>query len=208
MMRLFITAIGTDSGKSLVSAIITEALQADYWKPVQSGLPRDTDTVRSLVSNPRSYFHKEAYCLTQPLSPHASADIDGVRITLSHIHLPETNNHLVIEGAGGLLVPLNEQDFVIDLADKFEAEVVLVANLYLGSINHTLLSINELTRRASYQKFSIKGIVFNQSPVAASESIILKHCPFPLLFSVKKEEKIDKEVVSRYASQIKNIFGK
>lgn len=206
-MRLFITAIGTDSGKSLVSAIVTEALQADYWKPVQSGLPRDTDTVRSLVTNTHSYFHKEAYCLTQPLSPHASAAIDGVRITLSDIRLPQTNNHLVIEGAGGLLVPLNEQDFVIDLADKFEAEVVLVANLYLGSINHTLLSINELILRASYQRFSIKGIIFNQSPAPDSENIILKHCPFPVLFSVKKEGKIDKEVVSRYASQIKNIFG-
>lgn len=76
-MRLFITAIGTDSGKSLVSAIITEALQADYWKPVQSGLPRDTDTVQSLVTNTLSFFHKEAYCLTQPLSPHAAAHIDG-----------------------------------------------------------------------------------------------------------------------------------
>lgn len=206
-MRLFITAIGTDSGKSLVSAIITEALQADYWKPVQSGLPRDTDTVQSLVTNTLSFFHKEAYCLTQPLSPHAAAHIDGVGIALSDIHLPQTNNHLVIEGAGGLLVPLNEQNFVIDLADKFEAEVVLVANLYLGSINHTLLSINELIRRASYQKFSIKGIVFNQTPVPSSESIILKHCPFPLLFSVNKEEKIDKKVVSKYASQIKNIFG-
>ncbi len=205
-MRLFITAIGTDSGKSLISAIITEALQADYWKPVQSGLPRDTDTVRSLVANTHSYFHKEAYCLTEPLSPHAAAAIDGVNIQLSEIHLPEANNHLVIEGAGGLLVPLNEQDFVIDIADKLEAEVILVANLYLGSINHTLLSINELIRRTSYQKFSIKGIVFNHAPVPASESIILKHCPFPLLFSVKKEEVINKEVVSRYASQIRSVF--
>ncbi len=205
-MRLFITAIGTDSGKSLISAIITEALQADYWKPVQSGLPRDTDTVRSLVANTHSYFHKEAYCLTEPLSPHASAALDGVNIQLSEIHLPETNNHLVIEGAGGLLVPLNEQDFVIDIADKLEAEVILVANLYLGSINHTLLSVNELIRRTSYQKFSIKGIVFNHVPVPASESIILKHCPFPLLFSVKKEELINKEVVSRYASQIRSVL--
>lgn len=204
-MNLFITAISTDSGKSVVSAILTEALQADYWKPVQSGLPKDTDFVKSLISNTKTIFHPEAYCLTEPLSPHASAKIDGITIDLGKINLPKTTNHLVIEGAGGMLVPLNDQDFVIDLADKFEATVVLVANLYLGSINHTLLSIKELERRQIYQKFKIKGIVFNGTPTPESERIILKHCPYPYLFSVLKEEKIDREIVKQYAEKIQNM---
>lgn len=202
-MKLFITAIGTDSGKSLVSAIITEALQADYWKPVQSGLPKDTALVKSLISNTKTVFHAEAYSLTEPLSPHASAKIDGVTIDLSKIHLPKTENHLVIEGAGGLLVPLNDTDFVIDLADRFEAELILVANLYLGSINHTLLSINELLRREKYQRFKVRGIVFNHTPVAESTRIIMEHCPYPCLFSIEKEEKIDKETVKKYAALLR-----
>ena len=201
-MNLFITAIGTDSGKSVISAIITEALQADYWKPVQSGQPRDTDFVKSLVSNPKTVFHQEAYCLTEPLSPHASAKIDGVSIELDKIRLPKTDNHLVIEGAGGMLVPLNDTSFVIDLADKLGAELILVANLYLGSINHTLLSIRELERRQAYQNFKVKGIVFNGTPTPESERIILKHSPFPLLFNVIQEEKIDKKMVRRYAEKL------
>jgi dethiobiotin synthetase len=198
-MPIFITAIGTDSGKSVASAILTEALQADYWKPIQSGLPRDTDFVKSLISNEKSIFHKESYCLSQPLSPHASAIVDGIEIDLAQIHLPNTDNQLVIEGAGGILVPINEYHFVIDLADRLEAEVILVANLYLGSINHTLLSINELVRREKYQKFKVKGIIFNQTPVPESERIILKHCPYPYLFSINTEEKMDKEIVKKYA---------
>jgi dethiobiotin synthetase len=205
-MNFFITAISTDSGKSVVSAILTEALQADYWKPVQSGKPRDTDFVKSLVSNTKTVFHQEAYCLSEPLSPHAAAKIDGITIDLDKIELPKTENHLVIEGAGGMLVPLNDHDFVIDLADKFEAELILVSNLYLGSINHTLLSIKELERRRSYQKFKIKGIIFNGTPTPESERIIMKHCPYPHLFSVIKEKNIDQEMIKRYAGKMEKML--
>jgi dethiobiotin synthetase len=200
---IFITAIGTDSGKTLVSAIVTEALQADYWKPVQSGLPRDTDTVQSLVSNPVSQFHREAYLLREPLSPHASAAIDGVRIDLKQIHLPLTYNRLVVEGAGGMLVPLNDTDFVIDLADRFSAEVILVANLYLGSINHTLLSVAELKRRAAAGRFTIKGIIFNRCPVETSEQIILHHSGLPCLLRIGNHETVTKELVKKYAEELR-----
>ncbi|WP_448518887.1 dethiobiotin synthase [Rhodoflexus sp.] len=199
---IFITAIGTDSGKTLVSAIVTEALQADYWKPIQSGTPRDTDTVRSLVSNPVSQFHEEAYLLREPLSPHASAAIDGLTIDLNQIRLPITHNRLVVEGAGGILVPLNDTDFVIDLADRFAAEVILVANLYLGSINHTLLSVAELKRRAAVGKFTIKGIIFNQCPVESSEQIILHHAKLPCLLRIGRHEAVTKELVQKYAAEL------
>jgi dethiobiotin synthetase len=202
---IFITAIGTDSGKTLVSAIVTEALQADYWKPVQSGLPRDTETVQSLVSNTVSQFHREAYLLREPLSPHASAAIDGVRIDLNQINLPLTHNRLVVEGAGGMLVPLNDSDFVIDLADRFAAEVILVANLYLGSINHTLLSVAELKRRAAAGRFTIKGIIFNRCPVETSEQIILHHTGLPCLLRIGNHEVVTKELVKQYAEKLGEV---
>jgi dethiobiotin synthetase len=207
LKRYFITAIGTDSGKSLVSAIFTQALQADYWKPVQAGHPRDTELVRSLVSSPRSAFHPEAYCLGHPLSPHAAAKLDGVEIALSKINLPATSNHLVIEGAGGLLVPLNDQQFVVDLADKFAAEVVLVCNLYLGSINHTLLSLRELSRRLPYSNFTVRGIVFNQGPVPESERIIEQHCPYPCLLRIEKATSVDQTLVAKYAAKLRRVLS-
>src|SRR6186997_2375007 len=108
-MRYFVTAIDIDSGKTLVSAILCEALQADYWKPVQAGLPRDSDTVRELVSNPLTKVHPERYLLRTPASPHAAAKLDGIEIKLQDFKIPVTNNTLIIEGAGGCLVPLNDR---------------------------------------------------------------------------------------------------
>lgn len=146
---LFITGIGTGVGKTITSAIIVEKLKADYWKPVQSGdlNHTDTDRVRSLVSNSATVFHPESYRLTQPFSPHKSAKLDNVTIDLNSIELPLTDNQLIIEGAGGLMVPLNDTDLMIDLIQKFNAEVILVSQNYLGSINHTLLSIEALKSR-------------------------------------------------------------
>jgi dethiobiotin synthetase len=199
----FITAIGTDCGKTFVSAILTEALQADYWKPIQAGLPRDTDSVAAWISNSKTVFHPEAYLLTQPLSPHAAADLDKVTIKLSEIQKPATTNHLIIEGAGGLLVPINETNFVIDIALKLKAEVILVINFYLGSINHTLLSLQELQRREEKENLQIKGIVFNGNMATPSAEIILKHSPYPLLFKVAQEEVQNRETVKKYGNILK-----
>ena len=192
------TAIGTDSGKTLVSAIVCEALRADYWKPIQAGLPRDTDTVKSLVSNEKTQFHPEAYLLNTPASPHAAAKADGVEISMTKIKLPQTNNCLIIEGAGGLLVPLNDYDFVSDLIIEFKAEVILVANLYLGSINHTLLSAEYLKAH----KVPVAGIIFNGSSNPESEQIITAKTGWPVLLHIHQEEKIDKETVKKYAAQL------
>ncbi|HVD97421.1 MAG TPA: dethiobiotin synthase [Cytophagaceae bacterium] len=198
-MNYFVTAIGTDSGKTLVSAILTEALQADYWKPIQSGPDRDVETVIKLTNNGHSFFYQESYYLSKPLSPHAAAKADGVTIDLTRVLLPDNNgNHLVIEGAGGVLVPLNDQDFVIDLAVKFEAEVVLVVNHYLGSINHSLLTVQELKRR----NIKVKGIIFNGPPNPESEDIILKHSGYKCLLRILPENKIDQETVTRYAIKL------
>ncbi|PTQ94797.1 dethiobiotin synthetase [Mucilaginibacter yixingensis] len=167
---LFITGIGTDVGKTIVSAILVEALHADYWKPVQSGDLDNSDTmkVQRLVANTQTVFHPEAYRLTQPFSPHKSAALDGVEINLEKIVAPQTNNQLIIEGAGGLMVPLNDRHFIIDMIKKLDAEVVLVSRNYLGSINHTLLSIALL--RQYY--IPIKAIVFNGDTDPYSEQAI------------------------------------
>jgi dethiobiotin synthetase len=197
-MNYFITAIGTDSGKTLVSAIITEMLQGDYWKPVQAGFPRDIETVQSLVSNAKTVFHKETFLLNVSASPHYAASVHGVHVATKYFELP-TENTLVIEGAGGILVPLNDKEVVIDLAEKFKSEIVLVSNLYLGSINHTLLSVNELQRR----NLPVKGIIFNGEPNKSSERIILSKSGLKCLLKIPQLEKIDKEVVRKLANELK-----
>ncbi|MGJ3235940.1 dethiobiotin synthase [Marivirga sp.] len=199
-MNYFITAIGTDSGKSLFSAIICEALEADYWKPIQAGYPRDTDYVGGLLSNLKSDLIPEKYVLNTPASPHYAAEVDKVRLEVEDFDIPKTDNeHLVIEGAGGVLVPINEKEFVIDFPQSWKTSVILVANLYLGSINHTLLTINELKRRG----VDVRGIVFNGPSNPASEDIILRHSGYSCLLRIKEEKVINHEVVRRYAAALK-----
>ena len=202
-MNYFITAIDTDSGKRLVSAILSEMLEADYWKPVQAGLPRDSETVKALISNAKTRIYPEQYLLKTPASPHASAKIDGVSIKLPDFTLPVADN-LVIEGAGGCLVPLNENDFVIDLIQKLGAPVIVVADLYLGSINHTLLTLEALKAR----KLPIKGLIFNGDSNPESERIILKHhSSLRLLLNIKKEPAINAGVVKTYAAKLKSNWN-
>jgi dethiobiotin synthetase len=199
MTNYFVTGIDTDSGKTLTAAILCEALEADYWKPVQAGLPRDSDTVLSLMSNKVTRIHPEAFLLKTPASPHAAAKIDGIEITLEKFSLPATKNKLVIEGAGGCLVPLNDEAFVIDLAKKFNAQIILVADLYLGSINHTLLTIECLERRG----LPIKGLIFNGISNKESEQIIIKHSKLDVLLHIKPEQTIDRSVVKTYSEKLK-----
>lgn len=172
MKPIFISGIGTEIGKTIVSTVLVEKLQADYWKPVQSGELDNSDSmlIESLISNKQTIIHPEAYRLTQPFSPHKSAAIDRVYIDLDKITLPKTDNQLIIEGAGGLMVPLNEKDLIIDLIKKLDAEVVLVSKNYLGSINHTLLSVELLKSR----NIPIKKIIFSGESNANSEDIIQK----------------------------------
>jgi dethiobiotin synthetase len=197
-MDYFITGIDTDSGKTLTSAILCEALQADYWKPVQAGSPTDSEVVRKLVTNQKTKVHPETFLLKMAASPHAAAKHQGISIKLTDFIVPDTTNTLIIEGAGGCLVPLNDNDLIIDLAEKFDSEVVLVADLYLGSINHTLLSFNELRRR----KLNVKGIVFNGESNPESESIIIRHTGLRCLLEIRPEDNLNKDVVARYADKL------
>jgi len=190
---LFVTGIGTGIGKTTISAILIEKLKSDYWKPIQSGDIEDSDTlkVKSLVSNTISTFHPETYRLTQPFSPHKSAAIDNVSIEKNKFILPQTDNQLLIEGAGGLMVPLNDNFLMIDLIKKFNADVILVSQNYLGSINHTLLSIAALKQYA----INIAGIIFNGRTDTDSENYILNYSGIKLLGAVPEYKLIDKHTI-------------
>ena len=179
MKRLFVTGIGTNVGKTVISAILTQKLQADYWKPIQAGELDNTDSMKvsQWVENSISVIHPEAYRLTQPMSPHAAAERDDVNIEMGNIIIPKTTRNLIIEGAGGLMVPLNQHDLVIDLIPHLQAEAVLVSRHYLGSINHTLLSIEALHSR----NINIAGIIFNGDENRDTESIIESICAVPIL---------------------------
>lgn len=198
--KYFVTGIGTEIGKTVTAAILTEYLKADYWKPIQSGDLHQSDTikVRALISNYETRFHAEAYQLTQPFSPHYAAALDRVKIDLNAINLPETQNNLIVEGAGGLMVPLNNQDLIIDLIKKLGLEVVLVSKNYLGSINHTLLSAEALKSR----NIPIKGIIFNGEANEASESIIKKMTGLKVIANIPVLHKIDKESVKTAAENL------
>lgn len=197
---IFITGIGTGVGKTIVSAILIEKLKADYWKPVQAGDldQSDTITVKSLVSNSISHFHPEAYRLTQPYSPHKAAALDGIKIDPGKIIIPETSNQLIIEGAGGLMVPLDNDFLMIDLIKKFDAEVVLVSRNYLGSINHTLLSIEALINRG----INIKAMVFNGDKDEYSEQLISLYAKKSRIIRIPNMRQIDKANVLAHGNYI------
>jgi dethiobiotin synthetase len=195
-MKLFITGIGTDVGKTVASAITVQALEADYWKPIQAGDldHSDTDKVKALVSNKKSQFHPNAYALNTPASPHYAATLDGIVLDIKKIQEPITANHLVIEGAGGILVPLNDTDSIIDLIQK-DHKVVVVSRHYLGSINHTLLTFEALKNR----NIAVAGIIFSGDENQATESIILKKTKVNCIGRIDNEPYFDQNVVQYYA---------
>ncbi len=201
----FVTGIDTNIGKTIVSAIIVEALNADYWKPIQSGDLHyaDTDKIKELV-NEEIILHPEAYRLNNPLSPHASAKLDNISISLDSFQLPKTNNNLIVEGAGGLLVPINEDgDYLSDIIVKLGMEIILVSKNYLGSINHTLLSIAYLKSNG----MSIKGIIIVGERNESSESIIAKNTGVNILHHVPIVEAVTPKFIKGQAELLRTALN-
>ncbi|WP_282123276.1 dethiobiotin synthase [Algibacter mikhailovii] len=200
MSTYFITGISTDVGKTIASAIVTEALQADYWKPVQAGELDHCDTkkVKQLISNTKSTFYPNAYALKTPMSPHGAADIDGIKINIKAIKSPKTENHLVIEGAGGLYVPLNDKNTIFDLI-KLDYKVIVVSRHYLGSINHTLLTINALKAKG----FAV-ALIFSGNAHQSTEDIIIEMTQVPVIGRIDEEPYFDKNVIKEYAKLFKD----
>jgi dethiobiotin synthetase len=203
MKKYFVTAISTDSGKTLVSALLTELLHADYWKPIQSGNAQsDKETVRKLISNPDSFIHDEVYSFEAPVSPHLAAQLENVEISIESIVVPKSsNNSMIIEGAGGVLVPINSKQTILDLILKLDIEVIVVSNHYLGSINHTLLTINALKQA----NVKIKGIVFNGKSNYASELIIEQMTGVPVLFTLNELNEVDSITIAKEAERLNTL---
>lgn len=199
--RIFVTGIGTGIGKTIASAVITEALGADYWKPVQAGSldHTDTDTVRELVQNSATFYHPETYRLQEALSPHAAAAREGTVLLLNEFQVPQTDRLLVIEGAGGLLVPLSARASVADLILQFQARVILVSRHYLGSINHTLLTAEALKARA----IPVLGILFNGAENPETETAILSRTGLRPLGRIDEALKINRDWVTEQALRIR-----
>lgn len=202
MIPIFITGTGTDVGKTLISAIIVEALKADYWKPVQAGFSEGTDSlfIQSVISNKQTVIHPEHYLLKMPASPHLAAPAEKKEITINEIirHLPNTKKQLIIEGAGGLMVPLNEGELMLDLIKKLKARVIVVSKNELGSINHSLLTAHALRK----EKINVVGWIFNEE-YKSYENDIANWTGFPVIAKVKYLPVISKETIKKQALKMR-----
>jgi len=199
----FVVGISTEVGKTIISSILVETLKADYWKPIQAGELENSDThkVSSLISNSETKFHKSAYKLASAMSPHAAAKIDKIAILVKNIARPKTKNNLVIEGSGGLIVPLNDKETMLDII-KPSDQVIVVSRHYLGSINHTLLTIEILKKR----NLNVFGIIFSGNENKDSEEIITKMTSVKTLGRIEEEPYFDKNVILEYAEIFKGIL--
>jgi dethiobiotin synthetase len=167
---IVVTGTDTDVGKTVFCAGLAQLLDGAYWKPVQAGLDGETDseTVRRLSGLARDRIHPEVWRLRTPASPHWAAELDQVAIDPQALRLPDEKRPLIVEGVGGLMVPLTRRTLLIDVLARWGAPVVLCARTRLGTINHTLLSIQELRRRA----IPLLGVAFIGQPEPENARII------------------------------------
>ncbi len=195
--KYFVTGIGTEIGKTVCSSVLVQALGADYWKPVQSGDLHFTDSDKIKAWTDCPCIHPEGFRLNTPASPHYSAEVDGVNISLDDFALPATENTLIVEGAGGLLVPLNDEDTILDLMKSLAIPCILISSNYLGSINHTLLSIEMLKS----QGIEIAAVIFSGKENPVTESIIKKMAGLEdgIFHHIPPLESIDKENIRKAA---------
>jgi dethiobiotin synthetase/malonyl-CoA O-methyltransferase len=198
---VFVTGTDTGVGKTVVAACLARAWRVGYWKPVQTGAATaddDTATVVALAGLSSEHVHSPAYALRAPLSPHAAAELEGVRITMEAIALPQTAHPLVVEGAGGLLVPLNDREFMIDLMAKLALPVLLVARSTLGTINHTLLSLAALRSR----RLPIAGVVLNGPPNAGNRGAIERFGQVRVLAELPHVDRLDDAAMERLSGLV------
>src|SRR5690625_149482 len=187
--QIFVTGTDTGVGKTVISAILCAGLDASYWKPIQAGRdPRtDTEQIRRWTGLHGERFHPERYNLGLPMSPHAAAEAEGIEILLEDFQLPKhTAPHLVVEGAGGLLVPINRSETILELIRRLELPVLLVARSGLGTINHTLMSIRILESSG----VDLWGVVLNGEKHPSNEDAIRHFGKVPRLFSATPMKRI------------------
>lgn len=199
MSAIFVTGIGTDVGKTIASAVLCEALQSAYWKPVQAGMEvTDRNTLLDLISSDLQIIDTQVN-LNTPASPHLAAEIDGLELKVEDFQIPEYDaEHLIIEGAGGLHVPLNDKHLIIDLIKHLDIPVILVSRNYLGSINHTLLSIEVLKSR----NIPILGVLFNDEENKSTEDYIVQYTGVKHLGRIEVGETVDTEFIKEQAKKL------
>jgi dethiobiotin synthetase len=208
MRPVFVTGTGTDVGKTLAASILVKALAADYWKPVQAGYDDTTDSqqISKLVSMAGSKVHPEMYKLKRAVSPHLAAREEGIEIDIDNIaaSVPSSVNPLVIEGAGGIMVPLNSDEFVIDLISKLNARVILVSRNYLGSINHSLLTAF-LCRQ---KNLDVIGWIFNDEYENYADEIAY-WSGYPVIGNIPRLLEVSEDMIATQAALLKeNIISK
>jgi len=199
--QFFVTGIGTGIGKTLIAAILARALDADYWKPVQAGYGTGTDSdwIRHhMLGNAQVY--PETYKLKLAASPHIAAREESINISIKNIRegMPAKNRNLIIEGPGGLMVPLNEKEFVTDLIKTLDIKVILVSRNYLGSINHSLLS-SELCKQ---KNIPVAGWIFNDQYLSYEDEIV-SWSGFPKIASVPFTEKLNGAFIAKQADMVR-----
>jgi len=196
-----IAGIHTGIGKTIVSAVLAEALGADYWKPVQAGIAeRDAVTLKQLLTNGAQRVHDEAVILSQPMSPHAAAVIDGVDIDYAKFVWPLTDKKLLVETAGGLLSPMSSTTTMADFITYYQLPAILVVQNYLGSINHTLLSIEVLRNRG----IRLLGVVMNGTENKSSETFIVQYAQVPVIARIPHFDIPDNNAIVKCAAAIKD----
>lgn len=207
MKPIFITGTGTDVGKTLIATIVTEALRGDYWKPIQAGYANGTDSgwVQQMLSSEKCVIHQELYRLKMPVSPHIAAPEENVKIKIRDIvaHVPKTKNQLIIEGAGGLMVPLNKKELTVDLIRKLKAKVIIVSKNELGSINHSLLTAAVLKK----EKIPVAGWIFTEEYLSYEDQIA-EWSGYPVIASVKHLPDISKETILAEAVKMRPLLKK
>jgi len=206
MHRIMVAGISTDVGKTIVSAILTTLLNGDYWKPIQCGDEEnsDTATVKRWLDTKIHTIHPPAYSLKAPLSPHHATRLENTLIRLDSITLPQTTRPLIIEGVGGIFVPLTLKISSLDLFKSWDCQWIIVSKHYLGSINHTLLTLEVLKKLC----LPILGIIFNGEHNPDSESAILEISQVPVLGRLLPEANLNLQTIQRYANQWQPLFSK
>lgn len=191
---LFVTGTDTNVGKTLLSALLVAALDALYWKPIQTGANEGTDrhTVMKLAGIPEAQTIPESYCFDPPVSPHLAAEAAGVRIDLSRIQPPQNAaGPIVAEGAGGILVPINDSEWMLDLARHLGFPVLIAARAGLGTINHTLLTVRALR----CAKMPVKGVVMIGHRNQDNERSIERFGAIPVIGRIPWLDTINRETL-------------
>jgi dethiobiotin synthetase len=206
MHKIMVAGISTDVGKTIVSAILTILLGGDYWKPIQCGDEKDSDTesIKRLIGTSSHFIHPPAYSLKAPLSPHHAARLENTLIQPHAISPPQTERSLIIEGVGGVFVPLTTNVLSFNLFKLWNCQWIIVSKHYLGSINHTLLTIEALKQH----RIPILGIIFNGEPNSDSENAILEISQIPFLGRLLPERYLNRKTLQKYARKWQPCFSK